>query len=55
MSSDKAKATEILKNIASRDCVFGTITEKVATFIIDISPSMEYTFTTDDGTKMTRL
>lgn len=45
-SSDKTDARNILKDIASRDCIFGTVTEKVATFIIDVSGSMDYNFKT---------
>lgn len=55
MSSDKQEARNILKNVVSRDCIFGTVTENVATFVIDISGSMDYTFKTNDGINMTRL
>jgi Mg-chelatase subunit ChlD len=44
MSSDKARAKEILANIVSRNCVFGTVTEAVAIFLIDLSGSMDTKF-----------
>jgi hypothetical protein len=44
-SSDKQAALEILSTVVARDCVFGTVTAKSATFVIDISGSMDTRFT----------
>lgn len=54
-SADKSKAQAILADIKSRNCIFGTVTEKSLAFVIDISPSMQYTFKTSDGATSTRL
>lgn len=50
MSSDKKKAREILDKVVERNCLFGSVDEKVAVFVIDISGSMDYTFKTELGT-----
>lgn len=55
MSSDKAKAKKILDNGRLRNCIFGTVDENVATFIIDVSPSMEAIFVSSDGKTYNRL
>lgn len=54
-SSDKKTARAILDGIPPRNPLFGNVTENVATFVIDISGSMDYTFKTDEGKTMTRL
>lgn len=46
---DKQKARYIIENAEKRNCIYGKITEKVATFLIDVSPSMEYTFRLPNG------
>lgn len=48
-SSDKLVAQQILQNAKQRNCIYGTITENVAIFVIDASGSMWYTFKTSDG------
>jgi hypothetical protein len=53
-SSDKQAAYEILRDVAARDCVFGTVTAKSATFVIDISGSMDTRFSID-GRAYSRL
>jgi hypothetical protein len=53
-SSDKEKARQMLSDVRNRNCIFGTIKEKVAIFIIDQSGSMEAAFTFN-GKRYTRL
>ncbi|KAL4480291.1 hypothetical protein ABPG74_020807 [Tetrahymena malaccensis] len=53
-SSDKSDAQAILNAISARNCIYGTITEKVAAFVIDISGSMDYTFKAN-GETISRL
>lgn len=53
-SSDKNDATEVLNGISARNCIYGTITEKVAAFVIDVSLSMDYTFKAN-GETISRL
>ncbi|KAL4506047.1 hypothetical protein ABPG72_013808 [Tetrahymena utriculariae] len=52
--SNKSDALKILNAISPRNCIYGTITEKVAAFVIDISGSMEYTFKAN-GETISRL
>lgn len=53
-SSDKEEAAKVLSGVSARNCIYGTITEKVAAFIIDISGSMDYTFKAN-GETISRL
>ncbi|KAL4480290.1 hypothetical protein ABPG74_020806 [Tetrahymena malaccensis] len=53
-SSDQSDATAILNAVSPRNCIYGTITEKVAAFIIDVSGSMDYTFKAN-GETISRL
>ncbi|EAR93541.2 Von willebrand factor type A (vWA) domain was originally protein (macronuclear) [Tetrahymena thermophila SB210] len=43
-SSDKNEALMILNGISPRNCIYGTITAKVAVFVIDTSGSMDFKF-----------
>lgn len=54
-ANDKAEAKSILVNAKTRNCLYGTISEKVAIFIVDVSGSMGTTFSAPDGKKYTRL
>eukprot|EP01086_Lenisia_limosa_P008255 TRINITY_DN2926_c0_g1_i1.p1 TRINITY_DN2926_c0_g1~~TRINITY_DN2926_c0_g1_i1.p1 ORF type:complete len:348 (+),score=100.92 TRINITY_DN2926_c0_g1_i1:118-1044(+) len=55
MSSDQAKAREIIEKAKGRTCSFGTITDPRVVFMIDVSASMEATWVGKDGKKYTRL
>ncbi|ELR12404.1 von Willebrand factor type A domain containing protein [Acanthamoeba castellanii str. Neff] len=54
MSSDQQAAYAILRDVASRDCIFGSVTALSATFVIDVSGSMDTRFTLN-GTTYSRL
>jgi len=54
-SSDRNEARKILNDTVSRNCVFGTVEDKVAIFLIDLSGSMDTDFVTPAGKKYTRL
>lgn len=54
MSSDQQAAYVILRDVASRDCIFGSVTALSATFVIDVSGSMDTRFTLN-GTTYSRL
>lgn len=53
-SSDQASAKTILDAVAPRNCIYGTISETVAAFVIDVSGSMDYTFNAG-GSTISRL
>jgi len=45
----------ILKDIKSRNCLFGTVSEKVLSFVIDASGSMDQVVTFPNGAKGSRM
>ncbi|KAL4506043.1 hypothetical protein ABPG72_013804 [Tetrahymena utriculariae] len=53
-SSDKNEALAILNDISPRNCIYGTVTAKIAIFVIDISGSMDYKFKVN-GESISRL
>lgn len=54
-STDKDEARRILESVKPRSPVYGTIHSKLVTFVVDVSGSMEATFTTNRGEKLNRL
>ncbi len=55
MSGDKEKARKILETVKRRSPVYGTVRSQRVTFIVDVSGSMEASFTTSQNEKMNRL
>jgi len=53
-SSDVASAKAFLDTISPRNCIYGTVSEAVAAFVIDISGSMDQTFMAN-GASISRL
>lgn len=54
-TKDKEKAREILERARKRNFIYGTVTERVATFLIDVSGSMGQKFKGENGVTYTRL
>jgi len=52
--ADKEQAQKILDEVKGRNCFFGSVNEKVLTFIVDVSGSMETKFV-HNGTTYTRF
>jgi len=53
-SSDISAAKAFLDTISPRNCIYGTVSEAVAAFVIDVSGSMDQTFLAN-GAAITRL